>query len=148
MPKKLTMNMVALGNLRRHPKQYGSLILGILLATVFACGVPFLTACLEDTRQESHWQRIGKQTEIVLDSGAVEKAQEEGLLATPPGYLHSIGFVWTEDPEKGTAVGWLDEKGEELYYLQMKNGRMPQAPGEIAVEDNALRRRRWGTGSD
>lgn len=141
MPQKLTMNMVAMGNLKHRKKHYIGLICGILLAMVFICGISFLESCMETSRQESRYRNFGKQTEIVLDAQNVdmEKVVNSGSLIEEPGYIHVTSYLWFTDPEQGTAVGWLDEQAKKLYYLQIQEGRMPEVAGEIALEESALR---------
>ncbi len=142
MAKKLTVNMVAMGNLKNRKKHYIGLVTGILLAMIFICGIPFFESCIETSRQEYRYRNLGKQTEMVLDAQNVdmEKVVNSGSLIEKPGYIHISSCIWTENPENSVCVGWMDQQAEKLYYLQMKEGRMPENPDEIALEESALRK--------
>ena len=142
MAKKLTINAVAMGNLKHRKKQYIALVLGVVLAMIFSSGVPFFISCSNSSSEEIRIRRIGRQDKLLLDAQDIdmEALESEGILDGPAGYMHILSYDWTEDPEKGTTVGWLDERAEELYYPQILEGRMPEQAGEIAVERNALMR--------
>ena len=142
MAKKLTVNMVAMGNLKNRKKHYIGLVTGILLAMIFICGIPFFESCIETSRQEYRYRNLGKQTEMVLDAQNVdmEKVVNSGSLIEKPGYIHISSCIWAENPENSVCVGWMDQQAEKLYYLQMKEGRMPENPDEIALEESALRK--------
>ena len=142
MAKKLTINSVALGNLRQRRKQYRALIAAIVLAMIFSSGVPFFASCAEASKLETMRRATGKQTALVFDTQDLDlmPLQESGLLSEPIGYIHLLSFDWTENREKGMTVGWLDETAAEQYYLQLWDGRMPEARGEIAIERTQLLR--------
>lgn len=143
MNKKLTVNTLALGNLRQRKKQYTLMIIGIILAMIFASGVPFFISCMNSSQLETRQRRQGKQDYIVvnaqkydLDSMAAQGYVDE------VGYCHTLFYAWNEkaDLDDGTMIGWLDEKAQELYYLHTVEGRMPEKEGEIAFEKSALTR--------
>ena len=52
MKKKLTVNTLALGNLKQRRKQYTIMIIGIILAMVFSSSVLFMTSAILDSRNE------------------------------------------------------------------------------------------------
>lgn len=142
MAKKLTINAVAMGNLKHRKKQYIALVLGVVLAMIFSSGVPFFLSCSRASKEEIRTRRMGRQELVLVDAQDLdmEGMVEEDLLEGRPGYIHVLSYGWTEDQAKGTAVGWLDDRGEEVYYPQVLEGRMPEQLGEIAVERNALLR--------
>ena len=142
MPKKLTMNMVALGNLRHRKKQYLALIVGLILAMTFCCGVPFFADCIRSAMAEASDRAAGRQEGIFLDvrQEDMERLQNDGSVSGKTGWIHVPGFVWTDEPDRGVPLGWLDETAEDLYYLQLRQGRMPEHPSEIALEYNAILR--------
>lgn len=142
MAKKLTINAVAMGNLRHRKKQYIALVIGVVLAMIFSCGVPFFLSCSQSSQQEIKDRQMGRQDLMIMDaSGEAIQAVEDGnYLNSPAGYLHVLAYGWTEEQEKGTPIGWLDDQAEALYYLQILDGRMPEKPGEIAIEQSQLLR--------
>ncbi len=142
MAKKLTINAVAMGNLKHRKKQYIALVLGVVLAMIFSSGVPFFLSCSRASKEEIRTRRMGRQELVLTDAQNIdmEGMEAEGLLEGTPGYIHILSYAWTETQKKGTAVGWLDDRAEEVYYPQVLEGRMPEQTGEIAVERNALLR--------
>lgn len=144
MTKKLTVNSLALGNLKTRKKQYTLMIIGIILAMVFSSGVPFFISCMNSSQIEVRQRRQGKQDHIVINAQNYdfEPMIEQNSIESDIGYCHVLSFLWNEkeDITDGTMVGWLDENAEKLYYLQISEGRMPETEGEIAFEKNALQR--------
>ncbi len=149
MTKKLTVNALALGNLKTRKKQYTLMIIGIILAMVFSSGVPFFVSCMKSSQVETRHRRQGKQDFIVVNAQNYDFAPmiEQGSIKSDIGYCHVLSFAWneTEDFSDGTMIGWLDEGAEELYYPQIIEGRMPESQGEIAFEKNALQRMKLDT---
>ncbi len=142
MNRKLTIQTIAMGNLKHRRRQYVSLVFGIVLAMIFSCGVPFFLSCSRASREELRSREMGRQDVMILDAPEVnlDLLYKSGYLEEDPGFLHVISYGWTDEPQKGTAVGWLDERAAQLYYLQIQEGRMPQNPGEIAIEHSTLLR--------
>lgn len=142
MAKKLTINAVAIGNLRHRRKRYFALVSAVVLAMIFSCGIPFFLSCSKSSQQEFLHRQMGRQNLMILSAQpeGIQAIEENGILDEPPGYLHILSYSWTADQEKGTPTGWLDEQAEQLYYPQVSEGRMPEKAGEIAIERNSLLR--------
>lgn len=142
MPKKLTINAIAMGNLKHRKKQYLALILGIFLAMIFSCGVPFFISCNESSQKEIRNRQMGRQDTIVLNAQDTDLStiENSGILDGTTGYLHILAYGWTEDQMKGSTIGWFDDRAEALYYPQVIEGCMPQQKGEIAIEQSQLLR--------
>lgn len=141
--KKLTFNSLAFGNLKHRKKQYTLLIIGIILSMVFSSGFVFFVSSAVTSAIETHNYRYGKQSEIVTNvvtNDSLEAVLNESY--EDHGYMHILGAITTVDSEidLGTAVGWLDESGKELYYQSLAEGKMPQKKNEIAIEKSALTR--------
>ncbi len=141
--KKLTFNSLAFGNLKHRKKQYTLLIIGIILSMVFSSGFVFFVSSAVTSAIETHNYKYGKQSEIVTN--VVTNDSLEAVLNETyedHGYMHILGAITTVDSEidLGTAVGWLDEGGKELYYQSIAEGKMPQKKNEIAIEKSALTR--------
>ncbi len=144
MKRKLTINTLALGNLKQRRKQYTVLIIGIILAMIFSSGVPFFISCMKSSQEEARFRRQGKQDIIVVNAQNYDfsPAIDNGEISGEIGYAHVLAFCWSEktDEAYGTMIGWLDEKAAELYYPQIIEGRMPENEDEIIFEKNALQR--------
>lgn len=152
MKKKLTVNTLAMGNLKQRKKQYTIMIIGIILAMIFTSGVPFFISCSNSSQEETRFRRQGKQDEIVINAQKYDfaPALNQGVIDGEIGYAHILSYAWNDGNEKvdasdGTMIGWLDERATELYYPQIIEGRMPEKEGEIIFEKNALSRMRLDT---
>ncbi len=138
---KLTINTLAMGNLKQRKKQYTILIIGIVLAMVFSSGITFFISCWQSSIEENQKRINGTQHEIYLNAG--EADFENGALAdyvTQYSFAHTIGFAYQSEEKKdvGTAVAWLEDKAVEMYYPFLYEGRMPENEGEAIVERQAL----------
>lgn len=142
MAKKLTINAVAMGNLRHRKKQYRLLIAGVILAMIFAGGVPFFLSCIFSSQAEYKARQAGRQDVLLVNAEEqeIQMLQSEDMIEGKVGYLYLTNFIFTENKEKGTTVAWADERAAELYNQHLKEGRMPAAPEEIAIEENTLLR--------
>ena len=141
MKRKLTINTLAMGNLKQRRKQYTILIIGIILAMVFSSGITFFISCWQSSLEENQKRIHGTQHEIYLNAG--EADFENGALSdyvTQYSFAHTIGFAYQSEEKKdvGTAVAWLEDKAVEMYYPFLYEGRMPENEGEAIVERSAL----------
>lgn len=141
MKKKLTVNTLALGNLKQRRKQYTIMIIGIILAMIFSSSILFLTSAIFDSTKELRNERFGKQ-EIVWSNTTdeyVNQAKEQGLIGKS-GYGHIIGSIsgTGENYYDTASVGWLDDTALELANPLLIDGTMPTKENEIAVESVML----------
>lgn len=144
MKKKLTVNTLAMGNLKQRKKQYTILIIGIILAMVFSSGVMFFISCTKSSNEEYKRRSMGNFYGYYFaceDFVDVEQGVKDGLVESY-GYAHVLGYAYTDEQEmdKGTPVAWLDEDAKDLYYAHFIEGRYPEAKGEIAIEKDAALR--------
>lgn len=144
MKKKLTINTLALGNLKKRKKQYAVLIIGIVLAMVFSSATIFFISCTKSSNEEFKRRTMGNfYFYLFADDGIVdvEKGVRDGYVEEY-GYAHILGYAYTQEKgvEQGTPVAWLDETAKELYYPYFEEGRYPEAKGEIAIEKDAALR--------
>lgn len=143
MKKIISVNTLALGNLRQRKKQYAIMIVGIILAMVFSSGILFYLFSSQETLTEMKKNEIGAQHAIVsvadCDETVFSKAVEDGIFDTY-GLAHFIGYGYANQEEDyfGGEIAWLDDKAKELSYQSFIEGEYPTADGEIAVEQNAL----------
>lgn len=143
MKKKLTINTLALGNLKQHRKQYTVMIISIVLAMLFSSSIVFFMFSASETSNEETAQQRGKQAAIIYSrqlgkneyQGAVDKKLISGF-----GFAHTIGYVYTDETEKrlGASVSWLDDKAKEFSYQIITEGTLPTKENEIAAEKSAL----------
>ena len=141
MNKKLTINRLAMGNLKTRRKQYTILIIGFILAMGFASGIPFFLSCWQSSAEETQRRLFGTQNAIFLN--ATDANFEKGTLAelvADYSFAHTIGFAYKDEAnaDVGTAVAWLEDKAVEMYYPYLYEGRLPEADGEIAIERQSL----------
>lgn len=139
--QKLTINKLALGNLKARKKQYTLMIIGILLAMIFSSGTLFFVSCFQSSREEQARRESGNfwgyfyQPKDYID---IEQGKKDGYIEQY-GYGHIIGYGYTDEEkqEKGTPIAWLDEDAKQLYYVTVIEGRYPENEGEIALEADA-----------
>ncbi len=139
--KKLTINTLAMGNLKQRRKQYTILIIGIILAMVFSSGIAFFVSCLMSSTEESNNRIYGRQDEIYIKATDFdfEVAMNKGYISEY-ALAHTIGFAYKDEEKNdlGTAVAWFDDKATEMYYPYLSEGRLPEKEGEIAIEKQTL----------
>lgn len=141
MKKKLTINTLALGNLKQRRKQYTIMIIGIILAMVFSSSVLFLTSAILDSTKELKNERLGKQ-EIIWSCTTEEMVQDAKAqnIIGDYGYGHIIGSISSTDENyyDMASVGWLDDNAMELANPLLIEGTMPTKENEIAIESLML----------
>ena len=59
MKKKLTVNTLALGNIKNRKKQYTIMIIGIILAMVLSSSIVFLYSAAKETYISNHYKTHG-----------------------------------------------------------------------------------------
>lgn len=141
--KKLSINTLALGNLKQRKKQYSAMIIGIIIAMFFSSGMLFFANAMQDSKQAMRENRFGRQDVLLADvnQADVHKLIENGILRQA-GFAHIIGSVanTNKDALDTVRVGRLDETAAELSNIKAISGRLPTAKGEIAIERIALAR--------
>lgn len=143
--KKLTINTLALGNLKQRRKQYTIMIIGIILAMVFSSSIVLFMFSARETYAEELNKKYGKQdqalTSETMTDADYKDAVEKGFLLDY-GFMHNIGYAYTDENAKqlGCAVTWMDDTADSLYYLTLLEGRKPTAENEIAIEKTALKK--------
>ena len=136
--KALTMNMVALGNLRHRKKRYVTLFISILLAMTFAASAPLFISSMETSRQAMKVTQLGRQTDITFSAQNEDWEKAAIFCDGEVGFGHTILNGWTEERDRGTPIAWMDDRARFLYHETVKEGRWPEAAGEIAIERGAL----------
>lgn len=145
MKKKLTVNTLALGNLRARKKQYAIMLIGIILAMIFSSGILFYLFSAVDTQYAKEQEKYGKQDVILYLKGVDEQyydsIRKDGIF-TDYAFVHTIGYAYTDEKNQqlGTSVAWLDDKAQQISNQIFLEGAYPAAENEIAVEKTALSR--------
>lgn len=141
MKKKLTINSLAMGNLKQRRKQYAIMIISIILAMVFSSGMLFFIFSSSETGKAQYREKYGDQTDIISvfgdDGGIYEDGLKAGVLSDY-GLAHIIGFGYTNEENLGTAIAWFDDKAKTLSNQSFLEGGYPVNENEIALEQTAL----------
>lgn len=143
--KQITVNTLALGNLKQRRNQYTILIIGIILAMVFSSSTLFFLFSSSETYIADRERKMGKQLMIISDfrheDELYKKAVEDGVIEDY-GLAHIIGFGLTDENNEnlGTAIAWLDDKCKAISNQFFIAGSYPQNENEIAIEQTALLR--------
>lgn len=143
MKKNLTVNQLALGNLKIRKKQYILLIVGIILSIAFSASILFFYTASQASTEERRLNRMGEQQFIIFDADNVDFSPfyqvEPELQFT---YVKNAAFVYLDEDERayGMTVGIGNEAFRTMSRQRLSSGRMPETIGEIAVEAAALSR--------
>ena len=141
--KRLTMNQVAKASLKANKKAYRSLAVGIFLA-VYLCTAAVLGAYgTIQANQQKIIDRVGYIDGFFLNSASVS---DETVRSS--GWFARVGkvFVTAQIDKTGQYVGYYDEEALSLMPRTCVEGRMPENPGEIAMEETALAQLRLDIG--
>ena len=133
--KRLTMNQVAKASLKANKKAYRSLAVGIFLA-VYLCSAAVLGAYgTIQANQQKIIDRVGYIDGFFLNSAGVS---DETVRSS--GWFARVGkvFVTAQIDKTGFYAGYYDEEALSLMPRICVEGRLPEAPGEIALEESAL----------
>lgn len=133
--KRLTMNQVAKASLKANKKAYFSLAIGIFLA-VYLCSASVLGAYgTIKANEQKIIDRVGYIDAFFLNCASVT---DETVRTS--GFFSRVGkvFVTAQIDKTGLYVGYYDEEAQVLLPRTVREGRMPENPGEIAIEETAL----------
>lgn len=138
MKKKLTVNTLALGNLRHRKKQYASLIIGIILAMVFSSGILIAFSSIYASLNNMHADMFGNQDGIYTEATQemFADAADKHVVGNY-GFAHVLGAVKTTESD-AFAVCRLDDEARALSNISFVEGGYPQAENEIAIEKATL----------
>ena len=129
--KKLTFSALAAARLRANRRSYRSLLIGIFLSifliSTFVVGVYGIYL----RQQQKRFDKVGVLDMVVLDNDLLT---DEHLWEL--GDFDRLGHAYVTGSVAGNNLylGHYDRTAEELLLLKPLQGRMPAAPGEIAVE--------------
>ena len=131
--KRLTVNRVAGAGVRANLREYLGLSAGILAAIFLTCTVVLTLLAAYHGHEAKLERKYGRQDAFVYDAGPETGAEllRQGL-AAETGTLYYLGR------SGDCAVGYYDAGGAALANRQLWSGRMPEAPGELALELDLL----------
>lgn len=133
--KKLTFSSMAAARLRSNRRAYASLMVGIFLSifliSTFVVGVYGIFLA----QRQKRYDKVGVADMVVLDNDLLtdQKLMELGDFDRL-GHAYITGCVEANN----LYLGYYDQTAAELLLLSPVEGRMPDAPGEIAVEASVL----------
>ena len=138
---ELTVNKLAIGNLKARKKQYTLMITGIVLAMIFSSSVLFFVFSALSSIDELDKLSFGNQDAVLMNAQFYnfDKAVENDLI-DDYSFAHAIGYGYVEEigEDNGALMAWYDDDAYELSYVGLREGRYPEKAGEIAVERDAL----------
>ncbi|MBE6950002.1 MAG: ABC transporter permease [Ruminococcaceae bacterium] len=135
MMKMLTYSGMASARLKANKRGYLSLAIGVFLSifliSTFVLGVFGIVNAQLYNRQE----KVGTVDMVVLDN---ELLNDEKLMEL--GSFERLGHAYVTGSVEGSSLhlGYYDAIGAELLCLSPTAGRLPENPGEIALEPSAL----------
>lgn len=145
MKNKLTVNDIALANIRQRKKQYLIMIIGIVLAMVFSGSIVFFMAAAKETSHAEYVDNCGCQDTVIdipsFGDKDYEKAKNSGAV-DDYAIVDILGYAYKNDKFKrlGSAVGRANDKFREISNQRLLEGRLPEAENEIAIESEALKK--------
>lgn len=136
--KRLTINRIASASLRTNKKSYIALVIGIFLSIFFVSCMVLGVHGLFMANEARRDARLGSQDAFWLDC----EETDEVLMAS--GLYDGIGHVTIPavHNDTSTSVGYYDDTAAAFLHRSFIEGRMPEKPGEIAIEESALARMR------
>lgn len=145
MRKSMSVSRFALGSLKARWRRQISLVIGIMLAVCFVSGLFLLSQSIYYSYQERYHRLWGRQ-DLILRDAEEEVGDPQRLKEIGVARLVGEARVFGESVEGGVAFGGYDAQGEALRYLSLVSGRMPEKPGEVAIEAGALEKLRLDIG--
>lgn len=135
MKKGLTYSSMAVARLRVNKRQYLGLVLGIFLSIFLVCSLVLGIYGIYRAFLEDRYDKVGSVDVVALDDPFLSREALEKM-----GLFDRIGRVYISGAVTGTSIytGWYDEIAQSLVELKTLEGRLPEAPGEIALEKSAM----------
>ena len=135
------------GNMRSRRRQYLLLLLGVTLAVMFLCSSLLILQSMAATRREDQNNAFGLQDVMLFGVAAETGARlcQEGLLSSAVE-METIADIMAnaqavDSPYanlENVSVARYDPQWAHMLRCRILEGRMPENPGEIALETRAL----------
>jgi len=134
--KPLTINHIAAAGIRSNKRAYLSLAVGIflsifLITVIFLCAQGFLLL-----QQEKLEQKMGRQDGFFMDSTLRDFDVMQCGLFERLGHVYVTASASVSGMDE--YLGYYDSDAAWILNRTLKEGRFPQQPGEIAVEQSVL----------
>lgn len=132
--KRLTFNRVAGAGMRANRRAYLSLATGIFLSVFLIAAVALSVQGIALDMRRDVVSKMGNGDALLYDSDLTDQQLQDR------GWFESIGHATVVGSIQDGAkyVGFYDETAENLLNRRLLEGRMPEKPGEIAVESTVL----------
>ena len=132
---RLTVNGVAAAMMRGERRGLRSLAAGIFLSLFLVSAMALSVQGMILARREQTAQKVGREDFILFD---YPEKTDASLRDT--GHFDVIGHVTVTArlAEGERYVGFYDETAASLMNRRVMEGRMPEKPGELAVDQSAL----------
>lgn len=136
--KRLTMHRVAKAGLIHNKKAYVSLTIAIFLAVYLVCTAALCISGTLEAEKEQMARRVGYADVMQFNAARDADITDDDLRRS--GLFERIGRVYVTASVNDTEefCGYYDQTAEALMNRRCEQGRLPQAPGEIAAERSAL----------
>lgn len=133
--KKLTFSSMAAARLRANKRQYVSLVLGIFLSIFLISTLVLSVWGIYQAELQKRYDKVGYLDFVILDNDSIsDEVVREFEEFDRLGHAYISGIV----TDRNVYVGYYDEVGLSLMNLKPIEGRLPEAPGEIALERSAI----------
>lgn len=118
-------------------KKWLLLLLGITSLTIAAVVSVFTaTESIRGSLLEKSYAKYGQHHSVLINADPTTKHQLlEMHEVDTVGEFSLVGTVFIDEQQtKEATVGWFSEEAVRLGHLNLKEGRMPLATGEVAIE--------------
>ena len=131
----LTYSGLAAARLKSNKRGYRSLAIGVFLSIFLITAFVFGAYGIVNAQLHNRQEKVGTVDMVVLDN---EIMNDEKLLEM--GSFDRLGHAYITGTVEGSSLylGYYDSVGAELLVLSPTAGRLPEKPGEIALEPSAL----------
>ena len=138
--KRLTINHIARANLKQNRRAYLSMAIGIFMAVFLAATLCLSVQSVMARRAKDKAEKFGLMDMFTVNHNNMtdEELVETGFFRPEIGHV----YVTARVPDTSVAIGYYDETAIPLLNRRLLEGRMPEAPGEVAVEQSAIDRLR------
>ena len=132
--KRLTINRIASAGLRTNRKSYIALAAGIFLSIFLVTALCLCVDGLLARREAEVTERVGYADVILYDKPATTQQLMQTGYFSQMTELYITGTV----ADSTVTIGYDSPEGAAMLNRRVIEGRMPETPGEIALEESTL----------
>ena len=147
---------LSLKNIQKNKRRYLNLYVAIVFALLFVYFASFLSNSIANTNTENQGILYGYQDVVyfnVSEDTAASLSAEEVVKANGQVEIIAVGIIGEETFDSSTgkmevrdydqiSLAKMDAAAKEIAYYKLSQGRYPESPGEIALEEFVLSRLR------